>query len=75
MTLTAAAHEFGALYFHHEAVATLPPGLAIAPAEPPVKWQLRMSHAGGADLQEDPVEHIMEVEDALLVLGYEWRGA
>jgi len=34
-----------------------------------------MSHAGGADLQEDPMEHVMEVEDALLLLGYEWRGA
>jgi hypothetical protein len=75
VTLTTANHEFGGLYFHHEGAATLPPSLTIPPAEPPVKWQLRMTHAGGEDLQEDPVKHVMEVEDALLVLGYEWGGA
>jgi hypothetical protein len=74
MTLTTADHEFGGLYFHQEGVATLPPSIAIAPTDPPAKWQFRMTHDDGADLQEDPVRHVMEMEDALLVLGYEWDG-
>jgi hypothetical protein len=32
-----------------------------------------MSRPGGGNLQEDPVKKVIEVEDVLLVLGYEWE--
>jgi hypothetical protein len=44
--------------------------VAIAPADPPVVWRLRMTRPGGGNLQVDPAR---EVEDVLLVLGYEWE--
>jgi hypothetical protein len=42
---------------------------------PPIKWQLKMTPPGGGNLKEDPVRKVMEVEDMLLVLGYEWNDA
>jgi hypothetical protein len=48
-------------------------GIEVVPTDPPVTWQLRMSRPGGGNLQVDPVSHVMEVEDVLLVLGYEWE--
>ena len=44
----------------------------IVPTDPPVKRQLKMTHPGGGNLMEDAVKKVMEVEDILLVLGYEW---
>jgi hypothetical protein len=32
-----------------------------------------MTRPGGNDLQEDTEKKVMEVEDLLLVLGYEWE--
>ncbi|MDQ6634832.1 MAG: neuraminidase-like domain-containing protein, partial [Gemmatimonadota bacterium] len=72
MTLSTANNEFGGLYFHQEDDATLPSGIAIAPTDPAVTWRMRMTHADGADLLEDPVRNTMEVEEALVVVGYEW---
>ncbi|MGH9627375.1 MAG: hypothetical protein ACRD7E_03300 [Bryobacteraceae bacterium] len=43
------------------------------PNIPPVTWQLRMMRPGGGDLQLDPVTNAMEVQDLLLILGYEWE--
>ena len=49
-------------------------GIEIVPtANPPVKWRLSMTHPGGGNLQADLVTKVMEVEDVLLVLGYEWE--
>jgi len=66
----ARVNQFGGLHLGQKDVATS--GIQVIPADPPVKWQLRMRR-GGADLQMDPVKKVMEVEDVLLVLGYEWE--
>jgi receptor-binding and translocation channel-forming TcA subunit of Tc toxin/ABC toxin-like protein/neuraminidase-like protein len=59
----AKANQFGGLHFSQKDVAAL--GVEIAPADPPVNWQLTVTRPGG-DLQK-------EVKDMLLVLGYEWQ--
>jgi Tc toxin complex TcA C-terminal TcB-binding domain len=52
--------QYGGLYFSQKNV-----DVEIDPTASPVKWQLRMSRSGG-NLKE-------EVEEVLLVLGYEWE--
>ena len=61
---------FGGLQFRKQDVAVQ--GIQIVLTDPPVKWQLRMT-AGGGNLREDPATRTMEVEDMILVLGYEWE--
>jgi len=51
---------YGGLHFSQKAVE-----IEIDPTSSPVKWQLHMSHPDG-NLKE-------EIEDVLLVLGYEWE--
>lgn len=63
--------QYGGLHFSSKDIAAL--GIEIAPIDPPVKWQLKMTGPGGANLQEDLEKKVMEVEDILLVLGYEWE--
>jgi hypothetical protein len=63
MTL-AQPNQYGALHFSQKDVSTLPQPIQIAPTDPPVKW--RLHRPGGGNL---------EVEDMLLVLGYEWNDA
>jgi hypothetical protein len=58
------------MHFSQKDVAA--PGIQIVPTKPPVKWQLKMTRPGGGKLEEDSVTKSMEVEDVLLVLGYEW---
>jgi len=70
MTL-APVNQYGGLHFSQRDVAAL--GIEVVPTDPPVKWQLKMTRPGGGNLQEDPVKKVMEVEDVLLVLGYEWE--
>jgi hypothetical protein len=60
--------QYGGLYSDQQDVDA-----EITPTAPLVKWQLKMTHHGGGNLQEDPVKKIMEVEDVLLVLGYTWE--
>jgi hypothetical protein len=67
MTLSA-VNQYGGLHFSQKDV-----GIEIVPTDPPVKWQVKMTRPGGGNLQKDPVKQIMEVEDLLLVLGYEWE--
>ena len=65
---------FGGLHMNGEAgkdVSSMT--IEILPTDPPVKWQLKMTRPGGGNLVEDPVKKVMEVEDVLLVLGYEWE--
>lgn len=69
MTL-ARVNQYGGLHFSQKDVAALE--IKVVPTDPPVKWQLQMARPGGGNLQEDPVKKVMEVEDLLLVLGYEW---
>ena len=71
-TLTLArVNQFGGLHFSLKDVAAQ--GVQITPTDPPVKWNLNMTRPGGGNLQEDPVKKIMEVEEMILVLGYEWE--
>jgi hypothetical protein len=65
--------QFGGLQVSRIDVSGLVPPIRVLPAVPPVKWRLRMTRPGGGNLIEDPVTGVMEVEEALLVLGYEWE--
>jgi hypothetical protein len=60
--------QYGGLHFGQKAT-----GIDLIPTDPLVQWQLKMSRPGGGNLQEDPVTRGMEVEDVLLILGYEWE--
>ncbi len=67
----APVNQYGGLHFSQKDVAAV--GIEVVPTAHPVKWQLKMTRPGGGNLQEDPVKKVMEVEDVLLVLGYEWE--
>jgi len=58
----ARSNQFGGLHFAQKDVA--PFDIEIVPDDLLVTWQLKMTRSGGGDLQ---------VEDLLLVLGYEWE--
>ncbi|HEY9616689.1 MAG TPA: hypothetical protein V6C64_07610, partial [Microcoleaceae cyanobacterium] len=62
MTLTP-INQYGGLHFAQKDVKNL--NIEIVQTSPTIKWEMTMSRAGG-DLKE-------EVEDILLVLGYEWE--
>ncbi len=69
-TLTLApVNQYGGLHFSQKDNL----GIEVVPIDPPIKWQLKMTRPGGGNLQEDPVKKVMEVEDVILVLGYEWE--
>jgi hypothetical protein len=70
MTL-APVNQYGGLHFCAKDVAAV--GIEVVPTDPPVKWQLTMTRPGGGNLEEDPVKKVMEVEEVLIVLGYEWE--
>ena len=74
VTLTP-SNQFGGLHFGQkpEDPAESALGIEIEPAGTPITWRLRMTRPGGGNLQEDPVTHAIEVEDILLILGYEWE--
>ncbi|MBE8989894.1 neuraminidase-like domain-containing protein [Nostoc sp. LEGE 12450] len=59
MTL-APANQYGGLHFSQKNGL----GIEVVLTAPPIKWQLRMTRPDG---------EIIEVEDLLLVLGYEWE--
>jgi len=64
-------NQYGGLHFSQKDVSSLE--IELVPTDPPVKWQLKMTRPGGGKLEEDLVKKVMEVEDVLLVLGYEWE--
>lgn len=66
----APVNQYGGLHFSQKDVSAL--GVEVVPTDPAVKWQLKMTRPDGENLGEDPVKNAMEVEDAVLVLGYEW---
>lgn len=64
----AQVNQYGRLHFGQK-----PADVSVDLAAPPVKWQLKMTNLNpttdNGNLQNDPAE----VEDVLLVLGYEWE--
>jgi hypothetical protein len=67
----AKVNQFGGLHFGQKDVSGA--AVEMLPHDPPITWQLRMTRPGGGNLQLDPVLNVMEVQDLLLVLGYEWE--
>ena len=65
--------QYGGLHFGQRDVKDGSPPITIAPTGPLAMWKLQMTRPGGAKLREDPARKIMEVEDLILVLGYEWE--
>ena len=70
MTL-AKSNTYGGLHFGQKDVAAA--AVEIVPPDPPATWRIRITRPGGGNLTEDPVKRVMEVEDVILVLGYEWE--
>ena len=66
MTLARIA-QYGGLHFSQKDVSTLSDPIQVVPSDPPVTWQLTMTHSSGAHIQSG------EVSDLILVLGYEWE--
>jgi hypothetical protein len=63
-------NTYGGLHFDQKDVAAA--AVKIAPLAQPVLWNLKFARPSGGNLIEDPVKKVMEVEDVMLVLGYEW---
>lgn len=63
--------QYGGLHFGQKDIAAA--GIEMVPTDPPASWSIRMTRPGGLNLTEDPVKKVMEVEDVILVLGYEWE--
>jgi Tc toxin complex TcA C-terminal TcB-binding domain/Neuraminidase-like domain/Salmonella virulence plasmid 28.1kDa A protein len=61
-------NQYGGLHFSQTGVE-----IDLVPTDLPVKWQFKMTRSGGGNLQEDPLKKVMEVEELLMVLGYEWE--
>jgi Tc toxin complex TcA C-terminal TcB-binding domain/Neuraminidase-like domain len=70
MTLVKSKH-YGGLHFGQKDIAAA--GIKMVPTDPPASWSIRMTHPGGLNLTEDPVKKVMEVEDVILVIRYEWE--
>ena len=78
LTLTP-LNRYGNLHYALKSKTAVAPDVplfdaAIDFSAAPQKWQFKMTRPGpgGGNLQEDPVKKVMEVEDAYLVIGYEW---
>ncbi|MFN7962436.1 MAG: neuraminidase-like domain-containing protein [Thermoanaerobaculia bacterium] len=69
LTLTK-ANTYGGLHFGQKEIPA--EGLEIRPTNSPSPWRIQITRPGGGNLSEDAVKKVMEVEDLLLVLGYEW---
>jgi hypothetical protein len=61
--------KYGGLYFDTEDVSA--DSVKIDPTLPPDTWQLTLTGDAG-NLVEDPTSHLSELQDALLVFGYQW---
>lgn len=60
-------NQYGGLHFSQKDVSASPSPIEIVPTDPPVNWQFKMARPGGGNLGGT------EVEDVLLVMGYEWE--
>jgi hypothetical protein len=70
MTL-AQSPTYGGLHFGERDIAAA--AVEVVPTDPPATWRIRVEPPGGGNLTEDAVQKVMEVEDLMLVLGYEWE--
>ncbi|RPJ61520.1 MAG: hypothetical protein EHM23_06595, partial [Acidobacteria bacterium] len=61
-------NDYGGLHFRETDAA----GIEIVPTDPPATWRIRITNPDGVNLTEDPVKKVMEVEDVILVIGYQW---
>jgi Tc toxin complex TcA C-terminal TcB-binding domain/Neuraminidase-like domain/Salmonella virulence plasmid 28.1kDa A protein len=64
-------NQYGGLHVGQRAVDALAIELPLTGT--PITWKLRMTRPGGGDLQVDPGTNSIEVEDVLLILGYQWE--
>lgn len=69
--VVAKSNTYGGLHFGQKDVAAS--GIDIVPTDPPVVWKVKVTRPGGGNLIEDPVKKVMEVEDIILILRYEWQ--
>jgi hypothetical protein len=60
-------NQYGDLHFSQKGDDDAPLGIEVVLTDPPVKWQIKMTRPGGGNLQ------VAEIEDVLLVVGYEWN--
>lgn len=67
----AKSNTYGGLHFNQKDVTAA--GVNIVPTDLPVAWNIKVTRPGGGNLIEDPVKKVMEVEDVILILGYEWE--
>jgi hypothetical protein len=65
------SNTYGGLHFGQKDVSAAT--VEIVPTDQPVAWKIRMTRPGGGGLIEDPAKKVMEVEDLILMLGYEWQ--
>jgi len=65
------SNTYGGLHFGLKDVSAA--SVQIGPTDPPVTWKIRVTRPGGGNLIEDPVKRVMEVEEIIMVLGYEWE--
>jgi hypothetical protein len=55
---------YGGLHFSQMDTSAL--GIEVVSTDPPVKWQMKITPPHAGNLEKD------EVEDVILILGYEW---
>ena len=65
------SNTYGGLHFGQKDVNS--DSVQILSNSAPDTWKIKVARPGGGNLIEDPVKKIMEVEDMLMVLGYEWN--
>ena len=63
--------QWGGLHFGQRDVSAA--GIEVTPHGPNVTWLLRMNRPGGGNLELDPVTQAMEVQDLMLIFGFEWE--
>ncbi len=62
--------QYGELHMAQKDTNTI--GVEVVTTDPALIWQLTMTRPGGGNLQKDQDTKSMEVEELILVLGYEW---
>ncbi|MDF2866749.1 MAG: 5-hydroxyisourate hydrolase, partial [Gammaproteobacteria bacterium] len=65
MTLVKSS-QYGGLHFSQTGF-----NVELTPTDSPIKWEIKMNRSGTKNLQKGPDNKVMEVEDVLLILGYE----
>ena len=70
LTLVTNYKQYGGLHFAARDVSA--DAIQIDPTQPAQKWQFKMSRPGGGNLAKDAVTGSIEVEDAIVILGYQW---